>query len=65
MERLDLDGHGPALDPVEDWRALTNTELTLALEARGCLPPALFTIVERRDDDDTARRLDHYFDNHP
>lgn len=60
--RLDLDGFGASLDPVDDWHELDDTELALALAARGCLPPALFTIVERRDDDDTARRLDRYFD---
>lgn len=65
VERLDLDGFGSSLDPVEDWRELDDTELALALEARGCLPPALFTIVERREDDLTARRLDHYFGEHP
>lgn len=60
-ERLDLDGFGASLDPVEDWRSLDDEELTHALAARGCLPPALFTVVERREDEHTARRLDSYF----
>jgi hypothetical protein len=61
MEELDLDGRGPALDPVDDWRDLNHEELAAALEARGARYPAIDAVVANRFSEATAARLDRYF----
>lgn len=61
-ELLDLNGYGPALDPVDNWRELTDAELGGALLCRGVRPPALDVVIEHRDHPETAARIARFLD---
>jgi len=59
--RLDLDGLGAALDPVEDWHTLDGPALAAALTARGCDDTVALRIVDDVGDPFVDRLLDRYF----
>lgn len=58
---LDLDGLGPALDPVDDWHALDAPSLAAALAARGCDETVALRLTDNVEDPLVERLLDRYF----
>jgi hypothetical protein len=61
-DHLDLDGYGPALDPVDNWRLLDDGALADALTARGVDDTVADRLAhDRHVDEFPARLLDRYF----